>query len=374
MRELHIVSFDIPYPANYGGVIDVYYQIKALAKKGVLITLHCFQYAEKKEQPHLEELCREVYYYQRKIGPSGISISLPYIVYSRRNKQLLNRLSKAEGPILFQGLHCCYYLNHPRLRDKFKVVRCMNVEHEYYTLLAGHSRSPKKWYYIAEAHLLQNFQKVLRHAQVLLPISDQDRTYYLKNFTDVPQQLVTAFHGNEKGSFTETIGDYALFHGSLDVIENEKSVLFLVEKVFIDTDFPLMIAGKNPSEALIAVIQKRTNIKLVANPEETYVKELIAKAQINLMYSSQSSGLKLKLVNSLFIGRHIIANDPMLTVDGLHETVHRANKASQWLEKIEYLRHKPFTDSARNARLAVIENYSDDASVLKLMESLNLVE
>ncbi len=29
-KYLNIVSFNIPYPANYGGVIDVYYKLEAL--------------------------------------------------------------------------------------------------------------------------------------------------------------------------------------------------------------------------------------------------------------------------------------------------------------------------------------------------------
>ena len=28
--HLHIVSFNVPWPADYGGVIDVYYRIKAV--------------------------------------------------------------------------------------------------------------------------------------------------------------------------------------------------------------------------------------------------------------------------------------------------------------------------------------------------------
>ena len=31
-NHLHIISFDVPYPANYGGVIDVFYRVKALTE------------------------------------------------------------------------------------------------------------------------------------------------------------------------------------------------------------------------------------------------------------------------------------------------------------------------------------------------------
>jgi hypothetical protein len=50
-KHLHIISFDVPYPANYGGVIDVFYKLKNLHKAGVKIILHCFEYGrgEQKE-------------------------------------------------------------------------------------------------------------------------------------------------------------------------------------------------------------------------------------------------------------------------------------------------------------------------------------
>ena len=43
-KQLHIISFDVPFPADYGGVIDVFFKIKALHKADVKIILHCFEY------------------------------------------------------------------------------------------------------------------------------------------------------------------------------------------------------------------------------------------------------------------------------------------------------------------------------------------
>ena len=42
--ELNIVSFDVPYPPDYGGAIDIYYKIATLNNLGIKIYLHCFQY------------------------------------------------------------------------------------------------------------------------------------------------------------------------------------------------------------------------------------------------------------------------------------------------------------------------------------------
>ena len=41
-QHVHIISLDVPFPADYGGVIDIFYKIKWLHKAGVKIHLHCF--------------------------------------------------------------------------------------------------------------------------------------------------------------------------------------------------------------------------------------------------------------------------------------------------------------------------------------------
>ena len=32
--KLHVVSFQVPFPPDYGGLIDVYYKLKALKEAG----------------------------------------------------------------------------------------------------------------------------------------------------------------------------------------------------------------------------------------------------------------------------------------------------------------------------------------------------
>ena len=63
-KEIHIVSFNIPYPANYGGVIDVFYKLKALRDLEIKIHLHAFKY-DRLESAELEKICESVSYYKR---------------------------------------------------------------------------------------------------------------------------------------------------------------------------------------------------------------------------------------------------------------------------------------------------------------------
>ncbi|HAH56859.1 MAG TPA: mannosyltransferase, partial [Bacteroidales bacterium] len=91
-RHLHIVAFDIPYPPNYGGVIDVFYKLKALCQQGIKIHLHCFEYPGRERAPELEDYCMEVLYYPRLTGLKSALSPIPYIVKSRRSPALISRL------------------------------------------------------------------------------------------------------------------------------------------------------------------------------------------------------------------------------------------------------------------------------------------
>ena len=108
--EIHIVSLTIPYPANYGGVIDIFYKIKALHKLGVEINLHCFQY-DREKSDELNKYCKTVRYYQRPKKLKYYFSALPFIVNTRSNKTLLETLQSDQLPVLLEGLHTTYFLN-----------------------------------------------------------------------------------------------------------------------------------------------------------------------------------------------------------------------------------------------------------------------
>ncbi|MDR3060779.1 MAG: glycosyltransferase family 1 protein, partial [Dysgonamonadaceae bacterium] len=154
-KYLNIVSFNIPFPASYGGVIDVFYKLKALHECGVKIILHTFEYG-RAPADELNKYCEEVHYYQRRIGFNSQLTKLPYIVNSRRTKKLLVNLLKNDYPILFEGLHTCCYLDHPKLQDRLKMVRAHNIEHIYYKGLSRNSDTlPKKLYMFIESGRLK---------------------------------------------------------------------------------------------------------------------------------------------------------------------------------------------------------------------------
>ena len=136
-NKLHIISFDVPYPTNYGGVIDVFYKLKALHHLGVIIYLHVFEYG-KGEQVELKKYCKEVFYYPRNSFVKSFISKTPFIVKSRGGNLLIANLNKNAYPILFEGLHTTLPVLKDSLKDRNIYLRAHNIEPVSYTHLRAH--------------------------------------------------------------------------------------------------------------------------------------------------------------------------------------------------------------------------------------------
>lgn len=349
-KHLHIVSFDIPYPPNYGGVIDVFYKIRALYNAGVKVHLHCFEY-HRKPADSLKNYCEEVLYYPRKNNLLSAMTHLPYIVFSRRNKDLLKNLLKDTYPILFEGLHSCYYLDHPALKNRIRVYRESNIEHDYYFHLSKAERNLfRKMYFYFSGIKLRAFQNVLRHATLMLTVSKQDNEYLRARFQGKQIEYLPSFHHDDEIRSKPGKGNFILYQGNLSVGENRKAVEYLAEKVAGKTNFPFIVAGMNPPDSLKKFLAAFPNITLIENPSEARMFSLIQEAQVNLMITFQSTGLKLKLLHALFNGRHCLVNPNMIHGTELGPLCETANSARELQEKLTELMNIEFTPEMTGKR------------------------
>ncbi|MFZ4477185.1 MAG: glycosyltransferase family 1 protein [Saprospiraceae bacterium] len=369
---LHVVSFDIPYPANYGGVIVIFHQIKALHEQGVKVILHCFQYGERQPQPELAKYCHEVYYYKRSRSIIRQISPLPFIMRTRESSALLKRLRKDKYPILFEGMHTSALIWNSRLRARQKLVRMHNVEWQYYEHLFNLSSATtdlvEKVFYFIESIKLQRIEpKVVLHADEIITLSMNDQSYYkaLKANT----HYIPAFHPNDSVQSLVGRGEYVLFHGKLSVPDNDRAAVWLITEVFRDLDIPFVIAGMEPSRALKDLVAQYDHITLIENPGDQQMNDLIQKAQINLLVSFQVSGIKLKLINALFRGRFCIVNDQMVSGSGLGDLCYVRNSAAAMRQTVEALINVPFEESRIAERRNRMEkSLSNAENAKKLME------
>lgn len=365
LKNLHIVCFDVPYPLDHGGLFDPYCKLAPLKQEGVQIHLHCFEYG-RGHQPKLNEHCAEVNYYPRRTGIKSLSGNLPYIVNSRRNDALTERLLQDDYPILLEGIHCTWILNDDRFKNRKIFVRLLNIEHLYYEHLAMHERSPfKKMYYSHESKLLKKYEASIAKKAHFLALSEKDTEYYREVYGATASFLPLFLPWTEVESLPG-IGQFCLYHGNLSVAENEQAVTWLLDEVFSDLQTPFVIAGKNPSRRLQHLAHRSSHICLEANPSMQEMQDLIKKAHINILPSFNGTGVKLKFLNSLFVGRHCIVNQAAIEGSGIREGA-LAETATAIKKSIESLLHRPLTAQAieeRNENVMVLYNNKKNAQAL----------
>ena len=146
-KSVHIVSFDVPWPVDYGGMFDIMNTIIQFKKLNINVHLHCFLYNERGKPQELNKYCKKVYYYKRKTLLEALPLKTPYIISSRINKELIQRLNEDNFPVLLQGMHCTGiipFLN----KDRKIVVRMHNEEYIYYKELEKQSGNIFKKIYL----------------------------------------------------------------------------------------------------------------------------------------------------------------------------------------------------------------------------------
>lgn len=368
--DLNIVTLNIPYPADHGGMIDIFYRIKSLHCIGVRIHLHCFEYG-RAHPVELESLCETIVYYQRKTGFLKQFSPAPYIVVSRKSKALLANLLKNDFPVFFDGLHTTSYISHPSLLNRMKLVRMHNIEHLYYNSLAKHEQNLiRKLYYIIESVKLKQYEKRLLGCNNIFAISENDNNYFNSKYHN--SVFIAPFHPFNKPICLPGTGDYILFHGDLSVNENSEISYRLISGVFSKLPYKCYISGKNPPEHLLFKASQYSNIEVIPNPDDKRMTDLILNAQINILPALSFNGFKLKLLLALYSGRHCIVNSIVAGHSALSSLYNVTDTDEQIIKMIHSLMLLPFTeDMIREREILLSENYNNIENARKIMELVN---
>ena len=164
-------------------------------------------------------------------------------------------------------------------------------------------------------------------------------------------------------------GCFCLYHANLSINENEEAATWLLQNIFNTIDVPFVIAGKNPSQKLEFLAHQYSNTCLVANPSDKELHDMIAKAQINILPSFNNTGVKLKLLNALYNGRHSLVNHAGVDGSGLDTLCTIADDADEFKTAIKYLYSIPYTREENEKReLLLQELYNNEKNANKLIE------
>jgi hypothetical protein len=368
-KKLHLIAFDIPYPPIYGGVIDIFYKIKALHHLGIGVILHCFQYG-KDEQPTLNEYCETIHYYKRNSYFSSIfSNEFPFIVKSRGNDDLIANLSQDEHPILFDGLHTTYILNLNEFKGRKLFLRAHNVEHRFYKALAkSESNIFKRNFFKQESKKLKKYESILHQMNGVFTISPLEQSYFEQKYGQ-KCIYIPAFHDNRRHTQYEERGKFVLYHGNILVSENVKAALFLID-VYKNTPWQLVIASSYFNDEVTKEILKYDNIVFHSLIKKNDLSRLFQNAHINVLPTFQNTGIKLKLLNTLYQGKFVIANDFMVDNTGLESLCVKANTPDEFLQKTDELFQQDFTREILEERKRVLQGFSPKESAKKMIGAM----
>ena len=358
----------MPYPADYGGVIDVFYKIKALKDQGVKVHLHCYHYGRAEAQ-ELNGICEEVYYYPRNMNRTLLIHPMPFIVVSRQQDALLANLLKDDYPILFEGKHTTYYLDHPDLNGRRKFVRTHNVEEDYYRGLAQSERNPlKQWYYRKESKKLALHRPRLSHADHIFCISKRDKARFEE--VNGSCSFIPPFHANDEPVFSEDKEPYCLYHGNLAIAENIDAAMFLIKEVFVTLDIPLILFGRGAPKRLIQEVSKHNAVTIITGGHEE-LEKLVRKAQVQVLPTFQGTGMKLKLLYSLFNGGHVLVTPQMIIGTGAEHLVTLAEDVGSFKKEVARLTEIPFSNESfleRQSQLSIL--FSNELQAKQIVDRI----
>jgi hypothetical protein len=374
LQFIHLVSLDVPYPPNYGAMIDIYHRCKSLTDVGAKVILHCFDYGRGRPK-ELESVACKVHYYSRSKNPLHILSPLPFIVRSRMNAKLLSCLLKDNYPILFEGIHTCGFVGNPKLKNRWIGVRAHNIEHDYYNGLAAvEPNFFKRWFYRIEAKKLEKYENwCYRQVNEILAVSYADTSYFLKKYSR--GVYLPVFNPLNWGEGSRGRGNHVLLHGNLSVIENIKGIEFVLDQVW-QNDFgvELVIAGKDPSKHFQEYVQNHPcKPRLIINPDDNTLNQLIRTARINLIPTFQATGLKHKLLNALANGGFCLATPQMVHGTALDALCVIGKDAQEWKKIIPELLEREITEDDIENRLtklrSIFDNQTNAKRILELISN-----
>ncbi|MDW9381217.1 hypothetical protein [Chryseobacterium sp. JV558] len=319
MKELHIISFNYPYPPSYGGIIDVYYKIWALSDLGIKIHLHCFvdQVPETIDQ-EIEEITENVFFYEKKKNPLLYFSGIPFAAAIRDSDVLLKNLEKINAPILFEGLQTTHIIRFLKDSGHQLYLRHHNNETEYYKGLSSSEKNIfKKIVYRIESLKHKGYQKkLLKKFDVVFCLSEKE--YDEVKMYSGNAQLIHIFHGNQSVKQLDKKGNYFLFHGDLTTADNKKALIETIDLFKTLPQYKLVVASDRASEDIKRKISAVENISLTPILTTENLHHLLENAHANILISYQNSGTKVKLFNTLYNSRFVIINgnitdDPILT-------------------------------------------------------------
>ncbi len=249
------------------------------------------------------------------------------------------------------------------------LVRAHNIEHLYYKGLAkSEGRIDKKIFFKTEAKKLRVYESIFDKVDTILTISPSEHNYFRNRFID-KAVYIPVFHPNNKVKKLSKKGVFALYHGDLRVADNIKSVHFLIN-IFKRLDYELVIASSFKNHPIIKEIANYKHMRFVKIENQNHMLNLFDKAHVNVLPTFQKTGIKLKLINTLFNGRFCVVTTKMVEDTGLENLCEIGRTKEEFIQKVDSLIHKDYVDIAITEREKALKPFNVSKNAQKIIDIL----
>ena len=321
-KKILLICFDTPYPDNYGGVVDIERKFKFFKKKGYKIDVICSSFDTKRSQyfeefvDHNNDFIDNVYIENVKVNAAKsplfwsvkpFSVLLRKFDFDRIDFLKTNQYEM----VLFEHLKTSHSIQKLKnvLQGSPKIyLRLHNDEAEYYgNLVKVEPHFFKKIFFWTESLKYKIYQsKVLKQKLYdgFLYISETDQKRLAPNETQhfhlpIYQEEIQAQHYQSVKEF-----DF-LYVGNLDLNDNFdalKEIVSFLKSNNLDHS-KVAIVGRCSSferqEKVQNLFKDLANVKFSFNVRQSVLNDFYIKSKFFLNFSSNSGGVKTKLIDAL---------------------------------------------------------------------------
>lgn len=296
-------------------------------------------------------------------------------------KKLITLLEQNEFDIIhLETLYLAPYIEIIRKYSKAKIsMRSHNVEHEIWNRITENTgNSAKKWYLNLLTNRLENFEiSHLNLYDIMVAITERDLNFFKRLGLKIPS--IAAPIGldlNDYPSKALPVKDNPefCFIGSLDWLPNIEGLKWLLDLVWpkVLLKHPrakFHIAGRNAPDWL-------SNIKMegiVFHSEVPDAVEFICKHSVMLVPLLSGSGMRVKILEGMAMGRLIISTD--IGLEGIsannNQEVIIANNPEQFAEAIgfAYENQEKVQWMGSSAREFILNNFDNHSIAKKVIKA-----
>jgi len=392
-----ILTNRIPYPLKDGGSLAMHYFIEGYIEAGIKVSLLAMNTARHyTDTTRLPAIYGKLEHFRtvdvdNRVTAWGVLANLfrpgkSYNIQRFDNahyrvalKELLT--SQHFDFVQLESLYLTPYVPTIREHSKAKIIlRSHNIEYKIWERLYLQEQKPLKKAYLRllTRRLKQYELEHLEDYDIILPISDVDRDFYL--IQNVKAPLYTQTFGikisNQPAVQDITPPDIKLYHiGAMDWQPNLDSVKWLMDEIMPEVykthpRVRLYLAGRNMPASLMH--HTAPNVVVVGEVEDAY--EFEKDKHILLVPIMSGSGVRIKIFQGMAIGKAVITTP--IGVEGI-DVSHKehllvADNREEFIKYIRLLLDNPeeIRRLGCNGARTIREHYNRDLQINELLQFL----